>query len=646
MKKTRILAALLLICLLASIVPVTASAAGTVTKGDYVGFLNSNGVSAGDSAGAPDIYVVDLNTYNTGTPAQLNAAKQVAYCFNKHAMWPLNYGEYLYGTVRGWKYSKYEVDDGRCYYNKISNASGQQFAALADYERISDSALLRKWIISVGLNGYPMDYSGFGAEAGLTATEFQAVTQYAVWYYTDSYDGGSLMSNKCRAVYNKLISTLLPDAVTEHATSTVDLYQSTGTAFVNAKAYNRSTGKYETGISDENTKYQNLLVVNTAYKATLPTYQELTLTKSVVNQDGSTTSNGFDFTVTLSTSDFWYDNDGATNVSVSGNTLTAKLANGASITVYVAGSSFDYTVKETADDSYTASAKVDGADVTVTDGTVSAKGVTANTSVAYINTEKEKEEEVEETVEPTPEPDPEPSESPEPSPEPSESPEPSPEPSETPEPSESPEPDPEPSETPEGTPEPTEPVEPEPSPEPSETPQPSETPEPSESPEPTGEVVPESVDPIPDPEPSETPEGTPEPTEPVEPEETEQPEETPEPSETPTPVIIPTTPATPEPTITLTEPVEPEEDIEKEPVEEESVEEIDEDEPQAAEEKPAEEETTVTTEKKEEKQEKTTETAKKLPQTGVNWWLVWVLSIAGAAILGAGIILTRKRTNR
>jgi TQXA domain-containing protein/LPXTG-motif cell wall-anchored protein len=366
----------------------TSSSAATTT--DYVGYLKSTGTSANVATGTssvPDIYVLPLSDYNSYTATQRAAGGTVAYCFNKSKHEPYN------RTSGWWKYGSKELESGRCLYTKIANADAATFASLADSERVTGEAF-RNWIISIGLNGYPLDYSGFNTAADgtklLSDEAFRTVTQWAIWYYTDSYNpyAQSFYTpvGNAKIVYDKLISTLLPESVTKAGVSSIDLYQSKGGAFTNATIWDGY--KYIANSTDTN-EYQNLLAVNTTYQSDLPEYKDLTLTKSVVNLDGSTTSDDFTFTITLSTSNFWYETTGGANItkSTDGKTLTVALGNSDSITLHVAETSYDYTITETPSETYTASATVDGSSATVTDGVLAQKGVTADTAVVYTNTE-------------------------------------------------------------------------------------------------------------------------------------------------------------------------------------------------------------------------------------------------------------------
>jgi TQXA domain-containing protein len=374
----------LIVALLAGFLPINASAATTY----YVGYLKSNGTSAnvvGGTSGVPDIYILSKSDYESSESKRTNGGT-VAYCFNKSNHEP-------YNQLSGWwKHGSNEVKTGRCLYTKIENATAAQFTDLADYERVSGEEF-RKWIISIGLNGYPLDYSGFNKAADgsklLSDEEFRTVTQWAVWYYTDSYNpygkSSTTPTGNAKIVYDKLVSTLLPDSVTAAGVSSIDLYKSEGGAFTNTSLWTGYQWLYN---QTDTNKYQNLLAVSTTSNPNLQTYHTLTLTKSVENQDGTTNSGDFTFQVTLSTSDFWYETSGGANIAKDGNKLSVDLANSDSITIYVAGSSFDYTITEDSGN-YTPTATVDGTLATFEeDGSL--KGTAkANTTVAYKNTEKE-----------------------------------------------------------------------------------------------------------------------------------------------------------------------------------------------------------------------------------------------------------------
>jgi TQXA domain-containing protein len=393
--KKRVVSSLLSLCLIAALLagflPSSASAA-TVKTGDYVGYLVKCTAPAsynlpkaaiqisGGYSYVPNIYITTANEYNKWSTSNPGSAAdgQVAYCFNKSGHdEPYNQtdGTWLVDTNINNNY-------GRCYYNKIANATGDEFKRLATGESNSYSAdELRDRIISVVLNGYPMDYSGFNKDANgnqiLTDDEFRVLTQWAVWYYTDNYN--ALSSNNipssaaAQTIFNQLISTVLSENVTDAGSASLDLYESTGAAY-----------------SADTRTYQNLLAVTKTSTVDLPSYQTLTLKKSVVNQDNSTTSDDFTFTIELNTSNFWYETSGGANISISndGKTLTVDLANNDSISIHVAEKSYDYKITEASDNDYTASAKVNGNDVTLNSGSLSGTAK-QDTTVVYTNTEKE-----------------------------------------------------------------------------------------------------------------------------------------------------------------------------------------------------------------------------------------------------------------
>jgi TQXA domain-containing protein len=405
-KKKGVIASIMLaICLALSMLPVSALAANPA--GTYVGYLMSNGVeSTTQGTSVPDIYVIDKSTYdkvsydNSSTYLTYNDGS-IAYCFNKSKYQPFNRDS---GTYYQNSAGDYSVDSGRVLYNKYENVTSDQFKNAADNSLKTD-AELRQWIMSIGMNGYPLDYSGFNVDASgkqiLSNSAFRVITQLAIWRYTDSYDVTndnpvwSKLTNSERALYYKLIDSLLPDSITTAAKSTLDLYLWDGNpAYTNAKAWDGYKKCWVTGQNDvENYQhgYQNLLVVSATAKQNLPAKRTLTISKAV---EGSSTTQDFNFTAKLTNSegatqtDHWF-NTSASGAAVTSNpdgTITFTLKAGAWIEIELPAIDFEYVITETETENYTASYKTNG--VEALDSNIATGKVTsdADTTVAFTNT--------------------------------------------------------------------------------------------------------------------------------------------------------------------------------------------------------------------------------------------------------------------
>jgi TQXA domain-containing protein len=199
------------------------------------------------------------------------ALATVAYCFN-HGRNGIPGNGFYAGYNYNWG------DKTRCLYTLIENVTGAQFAKYADFELINDTNELRRWIISVVLNGYPTNYSGF--QGNLSDSAFRFVTQYALWYYTDSFKLDVTLTSEEQEVYDKLITTKLPLSVTDNVGTEVNVYE-----------FSSCTIESPSG-------YQNLLTVKKG--AELPEEPSnnvsLTLSKTLT---GGTSDSIFNFTVTM-----------------------------------------------------------------------------------------------------------------------------------------------------------------------------------------------------------------------------------------------------------------------------------------------------------------------------------------------------------
>jgi TQXA domain-containing protein len=383
--KKRALALILMLCLLVGMMAgmvTTASADGEA----YVGFSTGDAYSVGQYAydhhytnSVEKLYVMEKSVFDSGvTPTQYNA--EVAYCFNMENGWPKDYANYVN-------------------YTRHANVTNQDFVNVALKERTTVD--LDKWVISVALNGYPLDYSGYGRAAGLSDDSFRYVTQKAIWYYSDSDSNKATddtvlnMSATEKAVYAQLISNKLTDDVIAGLRAALDLFTTTDTYVAQFDG-------------DNHTAYQNLLAINTA------SVKYLQVAKAVENGSASDTFT-FNINVTPSTNnlvDCWVSDltVGSLTKNKDGS-FTAKLKNGQYGVIAVYADSFTYTVQEVNDTSYpsgyTYTAKIArqpeaaGTDDENAKRTISGSGSSAVTVVQFYNTGTAP------ATDPDPDPDPE-----------------------------------------------------------------------------------------------------------------------------------------------------------------------------------------------------------------------------------------------
>jgi TQXA domain-containing protein len=210
-------------------------------------------------------YVTTESNYKTyaGSRNLLINNSDIVYCFNKLKGQPLNNTE---GTFNNYYFGG-TLSNVYAYYQLISNVSGQKFLSLTDTEHRAYSAEeLRKRVLSIGLNGYPLDYSHYN-NGRLTAKEFRAITQLAIWRFTDDLtkddDTGKYvvdcLTDDELYVYNKLITELLDDDTLEYASGKIDLYQSKGISTSNSNYNSVYNGDF----------FQNLLSVGGTNHTTL-----------------------------------------------------------------------------------------------------------------------------------------------------------------------------------------------------------------------------------------------------------------------------------------------------------------------------------------------------------------------------------------
>jgi TQXA domain-containing protein len=361
---------------------------GGYSTSSYVGIkahINIGTSNTTSGLACPELYVIPQSAYENGTSTTRQADSSVAYCFNKSKTNP-------YNDWSGVWYNGYynQVSYGRCLFTKIENADGETFATIATNERLTGDDL-RTMILSIGLNGYPLNFSKFNTDEDgnqrISDTAFRVLTQYAIWYYTDSYNmNTSGLTATEKEILYKLLNTKLPESITNQATSNVHLYQTQGAAY---------TG--------DTNNYQNLLSVDTT-ASTLPTEPDgpvtLTLAKTI---SGNFSDTEFEFTIKLTnrygtaitgkqtvTSDTV--DTSATAPKISSLTFSAdgtaivKLKAGQSITIQGLPYGFNYSIVETSSTAYTTEITAPyGATVSNKNQTVSQSFVAENISVTYHN---------------------------------------------------------------------------------------------------------------------------------------------------------------------------------------------------------------------------------------------------------------------
>jgi TQXA domain-containing protein len=134
-------------------------------KTPYVSFTDRNMYSQDgdyelDGAYSTNIYIKPQGSENT--------LKEVGYCFNMHKAEPENVSE---DFTRPGVYEKFEESS---------------FLALSDNASVKDNSKLANLVKQVVWKGYPLDKEGIQAKYKLSDEYFRALTQAAIWKYTDS----------------------------------------------------------------------------------------------------------------------------------------------------------------------------------------------------------------------------------------------------------------------------------------------------------------------------------------------------------------------------------------------------------------------------------------------------------------------------
>jgi TQXA domain-containing protein len=402
--------------------PISAQAANP--SGDYVGYYGDKPSKTSGGQELFSLYVTEKSNYENYRNGTGDFSKaEVAYCFNKSQGWPRN-------SVDGWWREDLSAGqtrvDGYTLYNKIEHATGAQFADNAPKRLISDENEFRAKILSIGLNGYPYDYSGFNKDANgnkiLDDYVFRAITQYAIWHYTDSETiddtemGWRGWSENEKKIYKLLVDTTLPTAITNVANSAIDLYLWDGNAAFDGTAtiYTDSSNgtiqdtagnanyvdKYVTPDVDGNVRgYQNLLAVHTEALSTISQIFAETKTLTVSKATTGNLTGAFTFNITLGAgTTYWVNEQTADNVVDDGNgKLTVTLEKDESVSLKILGTSFDYSIEETNASAYSTSIEVKHGTGTVSSTNskaVSGSNVTSDTLIQYTNTDPNEKTEV------------------------------------------------------------------------------------------------------------------------------------------------------------------------------------------------------------------------------------------------------------
>jgi TQXA domain-containing protein/LPXTG-motif cell wall-anchored protein len=383
--------------------PISAQAANT--SGEYVGFYEDPKSQTSDYGSVYTLYVTPKSNYVLGTGLTNSNQKEVAYCFNRSKGWSKNKND-GYVWILNNDDKTYEKIQGYTGYHKLDNVTGNQFADNAPKRRSSYTAdEFRAKIISIGLNGYPYDYSGFNKDASgnriVSDSAFRALTQYAIWYYTDAYNAEDdrKFTEAEKRIFRELINTTLPTAVTNIATSAIDLYLWDGNPAFDASAVNDKGTTIDSGYATAQASYatdygyQNLLAVRTddnvveTIRNNLAAIKTLTISKATTGSLGGT----FTFDINLGTgASYWVNEQTADNVRDYGNGhVTVTLENGESVSLKITDSSYSYSIEETNASDYDTSISVKTGLGTVSSTNpklISGTNVTGDTSILYTNT--------------------------------------------------------------------------------------------------------------------------------------------------------------------------------------------------------------------------------------------------------------------
>ena len=149
-------------------------------------------------------------------PNGSNDKGDVAYCFNDHRSFPES-----------------SFSPRKTLYTKELGTAAK-FEELADTERVTGEDLYNG-LVRVIYDGYPNNKSGIKERYGLTDGQFRQITQYAVWYYTDTFNmpardtsGNNFTENEKNAFNDLVNSTTAIPAGTK-----LDIYRSKDNAYQN-----------------------------------------------------------------------------------------------------------------------------------------------------------------------------------------------------------------------------------------------------------------------------------------------------------------------------------------------------------------------------------------------------------------------------
>ena len=149
-------------------------------------------------------------------PDGSNAKGDVAYCFNDHRSFPDS-----------------AFSPRKTLYTKELGTAAK-FEELADTERVTGEDLYNG-LVRVIYDGYPNNKSGIKERYGLTDGQFRQITQYAVWYYTDTFNmpardtsGNNFTENEKNA-FNDLVNS----TTTIPAGTKLDIYRAKDNSYQN-----------------------------------------------------------------------------------------------------------------------------------------------------------------------------------------------------------------------------------------------------------------------------------------------------------------------------------------------------------------------------------------------------------------------------
>ena len=173
--------------------------ADTVDSKRYIGWTITTGET-------PASFDESIYVSPQGSHAGDLADAIVAYCFN-----------YTYATPpksdSTTNYPIYEKETG----------TAESFGQYATSKRITNEELY-KAVLKVMYNGFPNNAASL--QGAISDARFRAVTQYAVWHFTDNYDATTILSSDELELYNTLIGNKA-GAKNVPEDATLDIYRNT-----------------------------------------------------------------------------------------------------------------------------------------------------------------------------------------------------------------------------------------------------------------------------------------------------------------------------------------------------------------------------------------------------------------------------------